>query len=146
MSDIIALPTVDTQRLRLAISSDPQDYLPSRDDYLFKRIPVYGEVDLSFKDDELYLRVEKIIHETSHSTVFLSNINGFSVVVKCCEEGKFFNDFRKEANVYQRRPPDSAVLVIREGYMRLDGWCSRAHVSSRMVSRASELVNLLLIQ
>ena len=45
-----------------------------------------------------------------------------------------------------RRPPDSAVLVIREGYVRLDGWCSRAHVSSRMVSRASELVNLLLIQ
>ena len=44
------------------------------------------------------------------------------------------------------RPPDSAVLVIREGYVRLDGWCSRAHVSSRMVSRASELVNLLLIQ
>ena len=43
-------------------------------------------------------------------------------------------------------PPDSAVLVIREGYVRLDGWCSRAHVSSRMVSRASELAILFLIQ
>ena len=112
MSDIKALPTVDMQRLRLAISSDPQDYSPSRDDYLFKRIPVYGEVDASFKDGELYLRVEKVIHETSHSTVFLSKINDFSVVVKCCDEGKFFDDFRKEANVYQRYLRDLQGFVV----------------------------------
>ena len=61
-------------------------------------------------------------------------------------------DFRDTQDVageivsFTGRPPDSDVLVIREGYVRLDGWCSRAHVSSRMVSRASELVNLLLIQ
>ena len=50
----------------------------------------------------IFAYIEKVIHETSHSTVFLSKINGFSVVVKCCDEGKFFNDFRKESNVYQK--------------------------------------------
>ena len=53
---------------------------------------------------------------------------------------------RKVLGSLTKRPPDSAVLVIREGYVRLDGWCSRAHVSSRMVSRASELAILFLIQ
>ena len=62
MTDIIALHTVGTQRLRLTISSDPQDYSPSRDDFLFKRVSVYGEADVSFKDGELYLRVHRESH------------------------------------------------------------------------------------
>ena len=81
----------------------------------------------------------------------LSESNSTNVVrgeCYCCAGDRSAVLWRRirESEVGRDRPPDSDVLVIREGYVRLDGWRSRAHVSSRMVSCASELVILLLIQ
>lgn len=54
-------------------------------------------------DEELHVVIQKSMHESGHSTVYLGILDSVPVALKCCYNSEFYKDMKKEAQAYRKR-------------------------------------------
>lgn len=102
----------ESSALLVTIPDEKNNLKDPPDDFVFNRVNIEPDATSSSADKQVHVTVKKTIHESDHSTVYLGDIEGQRVVLKCCYNMEYYNDFYVEARVYKKRLEELQGRVV----------------------------------
>lgn len=82
------------------------------DEFFFRRVNIDVEPASSSSDKQVHVTVICVLHDSDHSTVYLGEIEGQKVALKCCYNMEYSRDFHIEARVYKKRLEELQGRVV----------------------------------
>lgn len=122
-SNLILEQCMQANSLLLTI---PDKKANENDEFFFNRVHIDAEPAPSAAEKQVHVIVKGVLRESDHSTVYLGEITGIRVVIKCCYNMRYTRDFHIEARVYKKRLEElqgRVVPVFFGYYLAIDEEC-----------------------